>query len=202
MNISVRFQISDLMQELGATARDVRPILDEWTNATKDMIALAAERKNMHPGRFYDKYDPQKIRYRHSGAPHNKIRRLSGRLSRSLYSGAAEGFEKRTHQRLGRIKFDVGSRVPYASLQEFGGVLRVTPRMKRFFLKMYKDSNKTIKPWMYMAFAPILRVPARPYLAPAINEVIPRSTELLRRLIEARLESRLRKRRARLATRL
>lgn len=179
------------MRNLDLVAKDIRPTLDEWGDAAKDMIALTAEGKHMHPGRFYDRYDPQKIRYRHSGAPHNKIRRLSGRLARSLYSGAQEGFEKRVHQRLGKIKFDVGSRVPYASLQEFGGTLRVTPRMKRFFLRMYKDSNKTIKPWLYMAFSPILRVPARPYLAPAIAENMPRIEKLLVSLILARFAKRI-----------
>jgi phage gpG-like protein len=74
-------------------------------------------------------------------------------------------------------KFTIGSNKPYAALQEKGGVRIVTEKMRKFFWAKYLESNiigDTIKGgmWSALRFKNSIVFPARPYLEPAVKDVV------------------------------
>tara|TARA_Y100000310_G_scaffold146471_2_gene145825 strand:- start:5606 stop:6109 length:504 start_codon:yes stop_codon:yes gene_type:complete len=84
------------------------------------------------------------------------------------------------------------STVPYAAIQEFGGTTHpvVTAKMKRFFWFKFFSGGEVEQKWKKMALMKIgkkltVKIPASPYLRPAIEKHIP----LLRKKIQKELKN-------------
>lgn len=52
--------------------------------------------------------------------------------------------------------------VPYAKIHNEGGKIPVTPKMRRYFWRMYKTTKQ--EAWLYMAKAKVITIPARKFL--------------------------------------
>lgn len=129
---------------------------------------------------------------------HGPLRSLSGRLRRSLTTrgriadtgGASETiFRVLTSGPLRIMEF--GTSVEYAAIHEFGGLIRVTPRMRKFFWARWFETKDPF--WKHMAlFKDQIRMPARPYLRPALRDERERieqeATERFLNIIQARIE--------------
>lgn len=111
------------------------------------------------------------------------LRIVTGRLARSL-SGSArdEAVNKLEVLAPGLLRFTKGSRVPYARVHEYGfsGELQI-PQHTR---------TRGGKTYSVRAHSRTVTIPARPYLAPAVEDEIPQirqiaAAELRRVLTEA-----------------
>lgn len=76
-----------------------------------------------------------------------------------------------------QIKMQIGSPLIYARIQEMGGTTRpnVTDRMRKFAWFMYFNTRDD--KWKRMALTRksrlVIKIPARPYLRPAIKDAMP-----------------------------
>lgn len=109
-----------------------------------------------------------------SGYPiEGRVTDRTGRLLTSLLGGQ-EGIREVTFSGDSAV-LEIGSKVPYAALQELGGTRAVTPNMRRFFWAKYFEAriigDPLITMWSALRFANVITYPARPFLRPAIDEV-------------------------------
>lgn len=103
----------------------------------------------------------------------NKVTDRTGRLLDSIL-GLKESI--REVKISGNVAtFTIGSKVPYAALQEVGGVRVVTDKMRRFFWAKYFEAriigDPLINMWSALRFRNVITYPARPFLSNAIDEV-------------------------------
>ncbi|KKM75715.1 hypothetical protein LCGC14_1387470 [marine sediment metagenome] len=108
------------------------------------------------------------------------LSRRSGRLSFSIagseFKGKKESIRKVTATS-GKIEGQIGSKVPYAQIQEKGGTThpKVTAKSRGFFWhKFYETGDDK---WKGMALTSKtqfdINIPARPYLRPAAKDAMP-----------------------------
>lgn len=71
--------------------------------------------------------------------------------------------------------------VPYATLQEKGGVRIVTAKMKRFFWAKYYEGAEPRSMWSALRFKNLIKFPPRPFLEPAVRDVAIEIPEILKR---------------------
>ncbi|MDZ7355747.1 MAG: phage virion morphogenesis protein [candidate division KSB1 bacterium] len=118
--------------------------------------------------------------------------------TRRLATSLIDGFNLRNQNRLVGVKESIreinvssdqvigkfGSEVPYAAIHEYGGTIPKTPRSRAFFWAMWYNTNAPM--WKALALGPgPVRIPARPYLAPAVNKIEPMAVDYARqRLLE------------------
>lgn len=117
------------------------------------------------------------------GTAGSKLNVRSGRLARSLIGGFSslgamagerEGIRKIKTGKIG-IEGIFGTTVPYGAIHEYGGETHptVTAKMRRWAWAMWYLSGKTLD--MYKGIALTrksqldIRIPARPYLEPAVD---------------------------------
>lgn len=97
----------------------------------------------------------------------------SGKLLDSIMGGANSIREIEISS--DKARFTIGSNLPYAALQEKGGVRVVTQKMKRFFWAKYFEARTIGSPlinmWSALRFKNIIKYPPRPYLEPAVRDV-------------------------------
>jgi len=95
------------------------------------------------------------------------LRVQSGKLLQSFEKGTKLQFSN------GMIDGEISSDVPYAAIHEYGGFIKSKGKMANFFLMMF-IKTKEFK-WLAMRKVVLrdggIRMPARPYLRPAFNEV-------------------------------
>lgn len=105
------------------------------------------------------------------------LRIQSGRLSKAV----AGGIDRESTV---EVRFDGSSLsyrrvidVPYAAIHEFGGTItvRITDKMRRFFWFRFKQTRDEKYKWMALARRQTftIRIPARPYIAPAVEQETP-----------------------------
>jgi len=118
--------------------------------------------------------------------------------TRRLATSLLDGFNLRNQNRLAGVKEGIrelkvsgdrvvgkfGSEVPYAAIHEYGGTIPKTPRSRRFFWAMWYNTNAPM--WKALALGSgSIRMPARPYLRPAVDKIEPRAVDYARqRLLE------------------
>lgn len=118
--------------------------------------------------------------------------------TRRLATSLLDGFNLRNQNRLAGVKEGIrelkvsgdrvvgkfGSEVPYAAIHEYGGTIPKTPRSRRFFWAMWYNTNAPMWKALALGSGPI-RMPARPYLRPAVDKIEPRAVDYARqRLLE------------------
>lgn len=105
------------------------------------------------------------------------LRVQSGRLARAVRGG----IDRESNV---EVRFDGSSLtyrrvidVPYAAIHEFGGTItvRITDRMRRFFWAKFRETRDEKYKWMALARRQTftIRIPARPYIAPAAEQETP-----------------------------
>lgn len=120
-----------------------------------------------------------------SGMPiAGRVTDRTGRLLYSILGGNSDSIREITFSG-NTAKFVIGTKVPYAVLQEKGGTRTVTSAMKKFFWAKYYEANKIGSPllsmWSALRFKNILTYPPRPFLEPAVQEAEIEIPEILRR---------------------
>lgn len=100
-----------------------------------------------------------------------KLYKGSGKLSRGFVRGKPGNVFKATiGETRSTIEYGVDAGViPYAHIQEEGGVIPITPKMRRFFWAMYYKYGADM--WKYLALTKkaVITIPQRAYLAPAVE---------------------------------
>jgi len=95
-----------------------------------------------------------------------------GAGAKSFNKGKSESIRKVTG-RGSRVVGWIGSKVPYASLHEFGGTVTtpVTPKAKSFFwYAYYQTGNEKFKAMAMSSGSFTRNIPARPFLTPAAKD--------------------------------
>jgi len=137
-----------------------------------------------------EKIGSRSSNYFASGYESGRVTDRTGRLLDSIMGGAGSIREIKFSG--DRATFTIGSKVPYAALQEKGGVRIVTEKMKRFFWHKYFEAKIVGSPllnmWSALRFKNIIRYPARPYLEPAVRDVAIEIPEILKRYTMQYLE--------------
>jgi phage gpG-like protein len=104
----------------------------------------------------------------------SKLRIASGRLFRSFLPNSLDNIYE-VREKTDAITLKFGTKVPYAAIHENGGTItqQRTPRQKAFFWAMFAKTGDTM--WKAMALSKktsaTLRIPARPFFAPAVLRV-------------------------------
>ena len=120
-----------------------------------------------------------------SGLPiAGRITDRSGRLLDSILGTTGESI-KDIRISGDTAQFTIGTKTPYAALQEKGGTRPVTSAMRRFFWAKYFEASKIGSPllsmWSALRFKNIITYPARPYLSNAVNEAVVEIPAILER---------------------
>lgn len=121
------------------------------------------------------------------GRKGGKLHINTNRLSRSISGGFNLGGQKRlVGQKEGirtimftgdNVTGTLGTEVPYAAIHEHGGTIKwkVTAKARRFFWWQFKRTKD--EKWLAMAISPKktfnIKIPARPYLNPALAKSKP-----------------------------
>jgi phage gpG-like protein len=121
---------------------------------TKYMV----RKDNRHPMRTFDPPEP----------PPGPLGIRQGNLVRSLRVGEMRYTGKRI---IGTVEAG-GKDVPYAGVHEFGAVIKARNGPNLVFF-----SNLGAGP--FLVKTPMVRIPARPYLTPAVNEALPAVQEAI-----------------------
>jgi phage gpG-like protein len=104
----------------------------------------------------------------------NQVTDRTGTLLDSILGGANS--IRKVEVSGDRASYTIGTTVPYAALQEIGGIRTVTDKMRRFFWAKYFEADiigdPRIEMWSALRFKNVIIFPARPYLQPAVLEVI------------------------------
>lgn len=108
------------------------------------------------------------------------LRRQTGRLARSLLDkpsdrAASEGIFKITTGQNG-ARLEYGSEVPYAATHEYGDTRQVTGKQRGFFWAKHVQTGDD--KWKAMALSETLTYPERPFLEPALDDVIDEVVEI------------------------
>jgi len=113
---------------------------------------------------------------RTSGMLHINTRRLATSILDGFYlrgservSGAKEGIRE-VKVSPGKVEGKYGSEVPYAAIHEYGGDIQKTAKSRRFFWAMWYNSKAPLWKALALTAGPI-KIPARPYLRPAVEKV-------------------------------
>ena len=121
--------------------------------------------------------------YFSSGYASGSVSSQSGKLLDSVMGGANSIREIEISS--DKARFTIGSKLPYAALQEKGGVRIVTQKMRRFFWAKYFEAREIGSPminmWSALRFKNIIKYPARPYLEPAVRDVAIQIPEIFKR---------------------
>ncbi len=130
-----------------------------------------------------EKVGSRSANYFSSGYASGRVTDRSGRLLASVMGGANSIREIEISSSVAR--FTIGSKVPYAALQEKGGVRIVTQKMKRFFWAKYFEAREIgdplIRMWGALRFKNIIKYPPRPYLEPAVMDIANQIPEIFKR---------------------
>jgi len=121
---------------------------------------------------------------------HINTRRLATSLLDGFYlrgaervTGAKEGIRE-VSVAPGQVTGKFGSEVPYAAIHEYGGSIQKTVKSRRFFWAMWYNSKAPMWKALALTAGPI-KIPARPYLRPAIQKTEPMIVDYTRqRLID------------------
>ena len=70
-------------------------------------------------------------------------------------------------RKINQYRVDVIVGVAYGAAHEFGVTVTITPKQRRFFWAMYKQTGADL--WKALALSTTYTIPARPYLRPAID---------------------------------
>lgn len=122
----------------------------------------------------------------------DKLIRRSDRLFNAMLGNTKEGIEE-FNLRSGNYKYVFKVLVPYSRLHEKGGIITITPKMRRFFWFQY-FVNKNQNPELARAYKNIalfkesLKYPARAYFEPSIREAFESSVEGLVKSIKEKLK--------------
>lgn len=121
--------------------------------------------------------------YFSSGYSSGSVSSQSGKLLDSIMGGANSIREIEITPSTAR--FTIGSKLPYATIQEKGGVRIVTQKMRRFFWAKYFEAREIGSPltnmWSALRFKDIIKYPPRPYLEPAVMDVAIQIPEIFKR---------------------
>ena len=133
----------------------------------------------------------------------SKLTNRSGRLLRAITGAGGQAWTSPessrsiTAQNQTFIQGNVELRVPYARIHEQGGTIPalsilMTPKMRKFLWAMYFNTGED--KFKYAAFKkgvsmPARTIAARPYMAPAIEEVQKNYGEILREQLAAEFGS-------------
>ena len=141
---------------------DIQKFLDETSNDIFNTLRLSAQLHSMEFGAQEDAL-PNRLTLR-TGAT---LRALMGTGSRDRASSIA--MSEATPD---GIRLTYGVRLPWAALQEIGGIRVVTEGMRRFYWAKYfqaTDPDSKNK-WKRLAlFKKTVRYPARPFLFPTVE---------------------------------
>lgn len=110
-----------------------------------------------------------------SGLPvEGQVTSRTGRLEKSLLGETTFSHRKLTVGE-SSASFEIGSKVRYAALMELGGVRTVTERMRKFFWHKYFTETGALKEmWARLRFKNVIHYKPRPYLEPAMMDVVER----------------------------
>lgn len=121
--------------------------------------------------------------YFSSGYASGRVTSQSGKLLASIMGGSNSIREIEVTS--SKARFTIGSKLPYAALQEKGGVRIVTQKMRRFFWAKYFEAREIGSPligmWSALRFKNIIKYPPRPYLEPAVMDVAIQIPEIFKR---------------------
>jgi len=166
--------------------REARAFLREALTDSMRHVGLVATSKYMVQTRArFGKGGDVRITGRKRG---KKLNIMTSRLMRSLIgagsfaqggAGARETIKK-IQVKTSEVVGEYGTRVPYAAIHEFGGITRphvIVPKRKKFLVFRGRDGR--------LVFArkvnhPGSRIPARPYLGPALRDSKQKIVEFVR----------------------
>lgn len=162
------------LESIGNTA--VKNYMD--AKAKENILSPSGEKLSVRSGRLAASLVGA-YRFTESKLPPTVTQYLGGDLSFGL-AGSGKGKKEsiRIAKMTGsRIEGIIGSKVPYAEIQEKGGTThpKVTPKSRKFFWFMHflTDEEK----WMMMALTSRqsfnVKIPPKPYLKPAAQESMP-----------------------------
>lgn len=92
-------------------------------------------------------------------------------------TGASEGINQIERTGSG-WRLTKGSRVPYAAIHEFGGSIRITPRMRRFFWARFMETEDRLWKALALTKKTHIHIPERSYLRAALRDELPRIQEM------------------------
>lgn len=111
----------------------------------------------------------------------SRFRQPPLRARQTNITGASEGINRIERRAPGRWRLTKGSTVPGAAIHEFGGSIKITARMRRFFwAKYYEASGFERLFWQRMALTKkqFINIPKRAYLHPALDDELPRLRDM------------------------
>jgi phage gpG-like protein len=109
-------------------------------------------------GRFLEAQMKRRLKKGRSAGVHQELRSDTGQLRASITVDPQRGAKKVADG----YQVKIGPNKVYAAIHEFGGQIRVTPRM-RMFLGMNKG-------WWLKRTTSHIKTPARPYVGPTLSE--------------------------------
>ena len=117
----------------------------------------------------------------------DRLRVQSGRLARAVKGGIDRESTVEVNFDGSQLSYRRRIDVPYAAIHEFGGTVRVrvTDKMRRFFWFRFKQTRDDKYKWMALSRRQVftIRIPARPYIAPAIERETPNIVALAESLM-------------------
>lgn len=131
---------------------------EDFRNAMPDKIAVAAVnffKRNFELQGFVDK---QLTKWKPLSNPRDKGRKILRK--RGVLKNAIKKFESsRT-----KVVIGVGADVKYASIHNEGGMVKITPKMRRYFWAMFKKTNEEYYKGLAMTKKTHLDIPQRKYI--------------------------------------
>jgi len=171
LNRAARRAAEKLPAIIAQTMRDALTLIGN-TAATKFMVVSGTGKGSKLPGAD-SPVNPSMLTWR------------SGRLARSLFRRDNPENITRVFIEGDQFVGEVGTRVPYAAIHEYGGTIParvqpITPRMRSFFwARWYATGGEK---WKHMALKrkspalniPAISMPARPFLSPTTEDGVVR----------------------------
>jgi phage gpG-like protein len=109
-------------------------------------------------GRLLEGQMKKRLKKGRGGGVHQELRSDSGRLKGSITVDPQSGAKKTA----GGFQVKIGPNTVYAAIHEFGGNIKVTPKMRMFLGRS--------KGWWLKKSTEFIKMPARPYVAPTLSE--------------------------------
>ena len=161
MPIKIRLVNSEVLEKVGKLAIDqsetlLQDIVTESGEFGRDAVAIAK--------RDYL-----------SGPRPAKLGHKSGTLASRMTSKVTQDGQV--------VKTAIGNNLVYAPIHEFGGRIRLTDKMRKFSWAMFFKTKDDKWKWMALAKKSFLKIPARPFLRPAVQDAMPDFRDNLRRIL-------------------
>ena len=151
---------------------NIRSILEQWASLARTRISTRSTTGYMTEGAGGDLRSPGVGVGRNPSAGPGTLRRITGRLSRSITGAQSEWGNESIYEVTitnDGIEVELGSSTPYAGVHEHGFSGSVTvPGHTRRITKAFGRSIPATQVHV-RSFVRAMNVPARPYLSPAID---------------------------------